>query len=151
MELLDTYLSEHNITRYQLAQVSNIRESTWNDVNKKTFAQYTGKQLLAIANMVGKTVGEVADDLLSIELSKDKLNGLRSLLNQHNYRNVKKEIIIKSLLMELDKNDVKVNPFTFNRLEEEKEINLDKVLDNIISSLSTSLDNVKNGNPPFPE
>lgn len=153
MNILDKYLSAHNITRYQLELVSGIRQSTWNNAKDKSITSYSVRLIMAIANAIGKSSGQVLDELIRLELDEDKLNGFRTLFKQYDFHHVAKEWELKTLLMELESYDVHIQPFTFNRLEDEEITHekLEIVLDNAIAALSNSLENIKNGQPPIPE
>lgn len=153
MNILDKYLSAHDLTRYQLEQVSGIRQSTWNNVKEKSITSYSVRLIMAIANAIGKSSGQVLDELIQLELEEDKLNGFSELFKQYDFHHIAKEWKLKTLLMELESYDVHIQPFTFNRLEGEKITHekLEIVLDNAIAALSKSLENIKNGQPPIPE
>ena len=72
MNLLDNYLSKHNVTRYQLEQVSGIRQSTWNNAKDKSITSYSVRLIMGIANTIGKSSGQVLDELIQLELDEEQ-------------------------------------------------------------------------------
>ncbi|MGH2105146.1 hypothetical protein [Aerococcus urinaeequi] len=153
MNLLDTYLKQNNTTRYQLSKVSGIPESTWQKVNERDVDGFTVKQIKAIAMVIHKKPTSVLNDLIELDNLeyKEDLNGLRKFLNQHDYSNPSKEKIIKNLIQELAENGVNVQPFSFNRIENEDLVDMEIVLNNVIDSLTTALNNIKANKPPIPD
>lgn len=149
MNIIDIYLSEHGLNRYQLFKISGIPQASWQNLTTYPIENIAGKYFIAIGNAVGKTPGEVLNDLLNLSMEDDDLNGLRQVLDDHGHFNIQLESEIRRLLNELDNLGVTVGPFTFNRLDQEEDPDLDKVMENIITMLGDAVFNVKNGEPPF--
>jgi len=63
MNLLDQYLKQYGVTRYQLAKISGISNGRWSELNKKGLEHYTVRHLRAIAMTVGKPSHEVLHKL----------------------------------------------------------------------------------------
>lgn len=145
MDLIDIYLMERDTTRYELAKVSGIPQTSWSTLATKDTNAYKGRHLKALSMMSDETPGEVLDSLIEIELENDDLNGLKTLLNQHNYQNKYKEMRIRFLLDEIDKKGITLKPFTFNRLNNNKITNddLEIVLNNTVEVLRDILKNGK--------
>lgn len=59
--ILDIYLKEMNVTRYDIAKKTGISEQTLSKANKREPQTYTVKTIEAIAQGVNRTPGEVLD------------------------------------------------------------------------------------------
>ena len=79
------------------------------------------------------------------------LNGLRPLLRKHNYENEFKETKVEVLMEKFQDTPFDLDEFTFDRLEgvEITDEVLEQVLDNTIETLSSALENIKQGCHPF--
>ncbi|WP_225047399.1 helix-turn-helix domain-containing protein [Lacticaseibacillus kribbianus] len=64
---LDTYLSAHGLTRYQLAKQTGISASVWQTVNNKPFSKWKVSQVQALAEALGLASSTVMRDLEKIE------------------------------------------------------------------------------------
>ncbi|MBS0945817.1 helix-turn-helix domain-containing protein [Lactiplantibacillus plantarum] len=67
MMLVKEYLSENDISMYQVAKKSNISESTINSAGNKAIDKLSVRVLSAIAVVAGMTPGELLDDMLNYE------------------------------------------------------------------------------------
>ncbi|MBS0937763.1 helix-turn-helix domain-containing protein [Lactiplantibacillus plantarum] len=65
--LVKEYLSENDISMYQVAKKSNISESTINSAGNKAIDKLSVRVLSAIAVVAGMTPGELLDDMLNYE------------------------------------------------------------------------------------
>lgn len=152
-DLLDIYLKQYDTNRYEVSKISGISQqvlSLLND-NDKGSDSYTGRHLKAISMIVGKTPGEVMDEIIKLENWFDGLNGLLSLTSKYEYDNLEKLSKVKILIKELSMQGVELSPFTFNRLDG-KELSMsdiDKVVDNVIEMLTKMLLNVQMGEHPM--
>lgn len=64
--ILDKYLEEYGITRYQLAKKSGIGQATWFHANNKPIERWKVKQVQALAKSTGVTASEALQKLEEI-------------------------------------------------------------------------------------
>jgi|GEM_PF-1392573 len=143
MNLLDQYLNQYEITRYQLAKVSGISNGRWGELNKKGLEHYSVRHLRAIAMVIGKPSHEVLLELE--ELVQDDLNGFRAILDKYQVTDPNREQRLKTLLQKLDAEGYHLTPFTFNRLEEENPSKEDilKAMDNTVITLEEIIEKIE--------
>ena len=69
MAILDDYLTENNLTRYQVAKRGNIAPTTLQNAITRNYSvnRISVKVIVAIAEIVGKTPGTVLDEILELE------------------------------------------------------------------------------------
>ena len=67
--ILQQYLDQHNVTRYQVYKATGIAQTTlYNAVAPtKPLSGQTVKVISAVAKTLGKTPGEVLDELIELE------------------------------------------------------------------------------------
>lgn len=69
MNVIQSYLDKNNITRYQVYKASGLSQMTLKHAteSKKGIDGVSGKVLKAIAVTLGKTPGQVLDELIALE------------------------------------------------------------------------------------
>ena len=69
MNVFQVYLDNHNITRYQIAKITGVGQSTLQRVSdsKGGTNSISGRILKATAKTLDKTPGQVLDELISLE------------------------------------------------------------------------------------
>lgn len=69
MNVIQKYLDQNNITRYRVSKISGIRESTLRASvsSKNGINGLTGKVIIAIAEALNKTPGQVLDEIIALE------------------------------------------------------------------------------------
>ncbi len=67
MSLLDTYLQRNEKKRYDVFKETGLSQQMLAGVNKKKIGSYSVRVLQAIAQTVGKSEGEVLEELLLLE------------------------------------------------------------------------------------
>lgn len=158
VDFLDSYLSEHGLTRYELAKQSGISQTTWADVSRRDLDRYTVRQLRSIGNVIGKGPDAVLHDLYQKHLFTS-LHGLRPYLDKYDLHDQKLERQVYDVLDQLAENGVSVAPFTFNRFDDEvasgkvadpKEA-LRRAVKEAVKLLRDSLKKKKHGDAPVPE
>lgn len=69
--MIDELLKQYGLTRYQVTKLANISKTTlFNANNNKDVSSWKVKTIMALAQAIGKTPGEILDELIS--QSKDK-------------------------------------------------------------------------------
>lgn len=73
MNVLQKYLDQNKITRYQVAKKTGIANTTLANAVKDTkpLSGQTVKVISAVAQALGKTPGQVLDDLINLENSEE--------------------------------------------------------------------------------
>lgn len=71
-DLLDKYLEQHDMTRYQLAKESGIRATTWQSVNDRELNRWTVKQVRALAACMGRAASTVLSELEELDNAKQE-------------------------------------------------------------------------------
>lgn len=72
MNTIDNFLKNYDITRYQLAKESGLRESTLATANNNPVNKMTVKTVIALAVASHLTPGNTLDELLKIEENHDR-------------------------------------------------------------------------------
>lgn len=74
MNALQEYLDQNNITRYQVAKQTGIANTTLANAVKETkpLSGQTVKVIRAVAEALGKTPGQVLDDLIQLDDNTSK-------------------------------------------------------------------------------
>lgn len=67
MHTIDDFLKYSDLTRYDIAKISGISETTLADANQRPVNKMTVKVVQAIAMGVGMTPGRTLDELLKVE------------------------------------------------------------------------------------
>lgn len=124
--LLDTFLKQHNITRYRLSKLAGISQNTLKDYTEKSLNKYTVSFLRSLSFATGESVTDVLLDLAEIEKNYDDLAGFKHLLDKYKLSFPALEFELYCLIKEFEAANIEVSPFTFNRFENENHENLDK-------------------------
>ncbi|WP_224133902.1 hypothetical protein [Leuconostoc gasicomitatum] len=64
---LDEYLKKNNTTRYEVAKISGISESSFKNLLLQDVGNYSGRFYRAIGLVLGKTGGQVYDEITADE------------------------------------------------------------------------------------
>ena len=67
MNYLDLYLRKNNCKRYDVHKKTGVSQQLLSNHTKRSVEKYSGKVLIAIANTINKTPGDVLNDLLALE------------------------------------------------------------------------------------
>ena len=69
MNILEKYLNQNKVTRYQVSKMSDVYQSTLQKaVNSKSGSNgLSGKILKAVALTLNKTPGQVLDEIITLE------------------------------------------------------------------------------------
>lgn len=67
MNVLDFYLQKHNCKRYDVYKKTGISQQLLATHKNKAVEKYSGRVLIAIADTLGKTPGDVLNELLALE------------------------------------------------------------------------------------
>lgn len=72
MNVLQKYLDQNKITKYQISKASGISQMTLSHATaeNKALSKQTVKVISAVAQALGKTPGQVLDDLIKLEKSE---------------------------------------------------------------------------------
>lgn len=65
--ILDKWLEDQNLTRYQLARASGISATTWQHVNERPLDRWTVKQIRALATCTGRAASTVLKELETLD------------------------------------------------------------------------------------
>lgn len=82
MHTIDDFLKYSDLTRYDIAKISGISETTLADANQRPVNKMTVKVVQAIAMGVGMTPGRTLDELLRVEG-----NPIMQFIQAHPYMN----------------------------------------------------------------
>lgn len=69
MNVLKKYIDQNNITKYQISKLSGISQMTLSHAtaDTKQLSNQTVKVICAVAQALGKTPGQVLDDLIALD------------------------------------------------------------------------------------
>lgn len=67
MNYLDLYLRKNNCKRYDVHKKTGVSQQLLSNHTKRSIEKYSGKVLIAIANTLNKTPGDVLNELLALE------------------------------------------------------------------------------------
>ena len=67
MNYLDLYLRKNNCKRYDVHKKTGVSQQLLSNHTKRSVEKYSGKVIIAIANTINKTPGDVLNDLLAFE------------------------------------------------------------------------------------
>lgn len=68
MNYLDLYLQRNNCKRYDIYKKTGVSQQLLSNHTNKKIKRYSSKILIALANTLNKTPGEVLDELIALEL-----------------------------------------------------------------------------------
>ena len=139
MGLLDEYLEENGTTRYQLAKISGLSQGLLATYRDKELKNYPVYLLEAIGMVIGKKSWVVLEEMNALN-PVDDLNGFRELLNRYGYSFPGLEESLKTWLLILKKNNINVEPFSFNRFENEEHDNIEEDIEKAMTNAITMLE-----------
>lgn len=150
---LDDYLKQHDTTRYEVAKISGIPEASFKNLLAQDVSNYAGRFYRAIGLVIGKTGGQVYDELTADE------NRIYDFLSKYHVHDKERVTKLLDFLLYFKKHDIDVSNISFNRFDDEIESgkiegdqdDVMRVIDNLIETFQTMKDNVENGNLPLPE
>lgn len=150
---LDDYLKQNDTTRYQVAKISGIPEKSFQNLVSQDVSNYAGRFYRAIGLVIGKTGGQVYDELTADE------NRIYDFLSKYHVHDKERVTKLLDFLLYFKKHDIDVSNISFNRFDDEidsgkidgTQDNVMRVIDNLIETFQTMKDNVESGNLPLPE
>lgn len=150
---LDDYLKQNNTTRYEVAKISGIPEASFKNLLKQDVGNYAGRFYRAIGLVIGKTGGQVYDEITADE------NRIYDFLSKHHVHDKARVTKLLDFLLYLKKHDIDVSNISFNRFDDEidsgkidgTQDDVMRVIDNLIETFQTMKNNVDSGNLPLPE
>lgn len=74
MNVLQKYLDQNNVTKYQVSKLSGLSQMTLSHAtaDTKPLSGQTVKVIRAVAEALGKTPGQVLDDLIQLDDNTSK-------------------------------------------------------------------------------
>ncbi|WP_436666802.1 helix-turn-helix domain-containing protein [Latilactobacillus sakei] len=135
---IDKFLIKRDLTRYKVAQLSGISQSTLNDARKRPINTMTVKTLQALAMATGETPGAVLDELLKLEG-----NPIINFIQAHPFLDKQLVSDVEDLLIEAHQSGLNFNNVTFNRYYDEGLDNNDRAtvaLNNIKTQLTNLIE-----------
>ncbi|KAA8369787.1 hypothetical protein FE414_07055 [Leuconostoc carnosum] len=150
---LDEYLKLNGTTRYEVAKISGISESSFKNLLLQDVSNYAGRFYRAIGLVLGKTGGQVYDEMTADE------NMVFNFLGKYHIHDKARVTELIDYMLFFKKRDIDVTDVSFNRFENEIESgNIDgneddvlAVIDNLIETFKTMKENVESGHLPIPE
>ncbi|AXN36885.1 XRE family transcriptional regulator (plasmid) [Latilactobacillus curvatus] len=130
---IDGFLKPLGMTRYQVAKIAGIGESTLNEARKRPVNRMTVKTLQALAMATGKTPGVVLDELLKLQG-----NPIINFIQAHPFVDKQLASEVEDLMITAHEHDLKLANITFNRYYDEGPDNnerAEKALQNIKAQL----------------
>ncbi|WP_063697116.1 helix-turn-helix transcriptional regulator [Pediococcus inopinatus] len=112
--MIDNFLKKYNLTRYQVAKISGVPESTLVSANDSRINSLSVRVLQALAMATGKTPGAVLDELI-----KQQGNPIIVFIQSHPGLNKKLVSDIENLMIDLHNQEANVKNVTFNRYYDE--------------------------------
>lgn len=112
--MIDDFLKQFNLTRYQVAKISGVRASTLAMANDKPINSLSVRVLQALAMATGKTPGQVLDDLI-----KQQGNPIINFMQAH--PGLDKQLVndIEDLMIKIHNDGGALGNVTFNRYYDE--------------------------------
>ncbi|GMA66758.1 hypothetical protein [Leuconostoc gelidum] len=150
---LDEYLKSNNTTRYEVSKISGISESSFKNLLLQDVSNYAGRFYRAIGLVLGKTGGQVYDEITADD------NTVFNFLGKHHVHDKERVTELLDYMLYFKKHDIDVTNVSFNRFENEiengnisgDEDDVLQVIDNLIETFKTMKENVEAGNLPLPE
>ncbi|MEE8831354.1 MAG: hypothetical protein SOI57_00045 [Leuconostoc gelidum] len=147
---LDEYLKSNNTTRYEVAKISGISESSFNSIHNRDVNNLSGRFYRAIGLVLGKTGGQVYDEITADE------NTVFNFLGKYHIHDKARVTELLDYMLYFKKHDIDVTSVSFNIFENEiasgdisgDENDVLKVIDNLIENFKTMKENVESGNLP---
>lgn len=150
---LDEYLKSNNTTRYEVAKISGISESSFKNLLLQEVSNYAGRFYRAIGLVLGKTGGQVYDEMTADD------NTVFNFLGKYHIHDKERVTELLDYMLYFKKHDIDVTNVSFNRFDNEiesghisgDEDDVLEVVDNLIETFKTMKENVEAGNLPTPE
>ncbi|MBZ5958124.1 hypothetical protein [Leuconostoc gasicomitatum] len=150
---LDDYLKSNGTTRYEVAKISGISESSFKNLLLQDVSNLSGRFYRAIGLVLGKTGGQVYDEITADE------NKVFNFLGKYHIHDKERVTELLDYMLYFKKHDIDVTNISFNRFENEiengnisgDEDDVLQVIDNLIETFKTMKENVESGNLPTPE
>lgn len=116
--MIDNFLKQFNLTRYQVAKISGVRATTLAMANDKPINSLSVRVLQALAMATGKTPGQVLDMLI-----KQQGNPIITFMQAH--PGLDKQLVnnIEDLMIKIHDDGGSLSNVTFNRYYEEDDDN----------------------------
>ena len=112
--MIDNFLKKYNLTRYQVAKISGVPESTLVSANDSYINSLSVRVIQALSMATGKTPGAVLDELI-----KQQGNPIIVFIQSHPGLNKKLVSDIENLMIDLHNQEANVKNVTFNRYYDE--------------------------------
>jgi len=112
--MIDNFLKKYNLTRYQVAKISGVPESTLVSANDSHINSLSVRVIQALSMATGKTPGAVLDELI-----KQQGNPIIVFIQSHPGLNKKLVSDIENLMIDLHKQGADIKNVTFNRYYDE--------------------------------
>jgi len=112
--MIDNFLKKYNLTRYQVAKISGVPESTLVSANDSYINSLSVRVIQALSMATGKTPGAVLDELI-----KQQGNPIIVFIQSHPGLNKKLVSDIENLMIDLHNQEADVKNVTFNRYYDE--------------------------------
>lgn len=150
---LDEYLKSNNTTRYEVSKISGISESSFKNLLLQDVSNYAGRFYRAIGLVLGKTGGQVYDEITADD------NTVFNFLGKHHVHDKERVTELLDYMLYFKKHDINVANVSFNRFENEiengnisgHEDDVLEVTDNLIETFKKTKENFEAGNLPIPE
>lgn len=112
--MIDNFLKQFNLTRYQVAKISGVRATTLAMANDKPINSLSVRVLQALAMATGKTPGQVLDALI-----KQQGNPIINFMQAH--PGLDKQLVsdIEDLMIRIHDDGGALSNVTFNRYYDE--------------------------------
>mgnify|MGYP004600253535 CR=1 FL=1 len=114
MGVVDEYLQEFGLTRYQASVASGVSQATLSYANDKPVANMSVKVVKALALATRETPGEALDHLLKLEG-----NPIIVFIRQHPELDQKLVAEVTNAMIEASENGIKLDNISFNRYYDE--------------------------------
>jgi len=112
---LDEYLKSNNTTRYEVAKISGISESSFKNLLLQDVNNYAGRFYHAIGLVLGKTGGQVYDEITADE------NTVFNFLGKYHIHDKARVTELLDYMLYFKKHDIDVTSVSFNIFENEIE------------------------------
>jgi len=117
--MIDDFLKEYDLSRYQVAQISGVRESTLQRANKSdNVSKLQVKTIMALAMATGLTPGAVLDKLIKIVG-----NPIIRFIQQHPFMDHDLVQQVEDKMIGLHEKGINLKNITFNRYYEGDDTN----------------------------
>jgi len=150
---LDEYLKLNNTTRYEVAKISGIPETSFKSIRNRDVNNLSGRFYRAIGLVLGKTGGQIYDEITADE------NTVFNFLGKHHVHDKERVTELLDYMLYFKKHDIDVTNVSFNRFENEiengnisgDEDDVLEVVDNLIGTFKKMKGIFEAGNLPISE